>query len=89
MLQSILLLAFCLFVGLVSLAIFIWVVLTGQLFTLDGLLLVAIGLTIGGFFLGNFAWSIYTGEVREVLKNLRSRGKGADTKADSSSEGRA
>lgn len=79
MLQSVLLLAFCLFMGLVSLAACIWVALTGQLFTLDGLLLVAISLSIGGLFMGNFAWSVYTGEVREILNNLRSPSKKADT----------
>ena len=79
MLQSVLLLAFCLFMGLLSLAVCIWVALTGQLFTLDGLLLVAISLTMGGFFMGNFAWSVYTGEVPEILNNLRSPSKKADT----------
>lgn len=79
MLQSVLLLAFCLFMGLLSLAVCIWVALTGQLFTLDGLLLVAISLTIGGFFMGNFAWSVYSGELREVLNDLRGGSKKADT----------
>lgn len=79
MLQSVLLLAFCLFMGLVSLATCVWVALTGQLFTLDGLLLVAISLSIGGLFLGNLAWSVYTGEVREILNSLRSPSKKADT----------
>ncbi len=79
MLQSVLLLAFCLFMGLASLAACVWVALTGQLFTLDGLLLVAISLTIGGFFMGNFAWSVYTGEVRDILNSLRSRSKKTDT----------
>ena len=78
MLQSVLLLAFCLFMGLVSLAVCIWVVVSGQLFTLDGLLLVAISLTIGGFFMGNFAWSVYTGEVRDILNSLRSHSKKTD-----------
>ncbi len=71
MLQSVLLLAFCLFMGLLSLAVCIWVALTGQLFTLDGLLLVAISLSIGGLFMGNLAWSILTGEAKEILNNLR------------------
>ena len=79
MLQSVMLLAFCLFMGLVSLAVCIWVVLTGQLFALDGLLLVAISLSIGGLFMGNLAWSVYTGEVREVLNHLRSGSKKTDT----------
>lgn len=79
MLQSVLLLAFCLFMGLVSLAACFWVALTGQLFTLDGLLLVAISLSIGGLFMGNLAWSIFTGEAKEILNNLRSQSKKTDT----------
>lgn len=79
MLQSVLLLAFCLFMGLLSLTVCIWVALTGQLFNLDGLLLVAISLTVGGFFMGNFAWSVYSGELREVLNDLRGGSKKADT----------
>jgi len=74
-LQSVLLLAFCLFMGLLSLAVCIWVALTGQLFTLDGLLLVAISLSVGGLFMGNLAWSVYTGEAKEILNNLRSPSK--------------
>ena len=79
MLESALLLAFCLLVGLASLVITIWIVISGRLFTMDGLLLVTITLTIGGLFMGNFAWSVYTGEVREVLNQLRSRSKKPDT----------
>ena len=79
MLQSVLLLAFCLLMGLVSLAVCVWVALGGQLFSLDGLLLVAISLSIGGFFMGNFAWSVFTGEVREILISLRSGSKKPDT----------
>ena len=75
MLQSVLLLAFCLFMGLLSVATCVWVALTGQLFTLDGLLLVAISLSIGGLFMGNLAWSIFTGEAKEILNNLRSPSK--------------
>ena len=83
MLQSVFLLASCLFMGLISLAVCVWVALTGQLFTLDSLLLVAISLTMGGFFMGNLAWSIYTGEAREILNNLRSPSKKSDTPNDS------
>jgi uncharacterized YccA/Bax inhibitor family protein len=75
MVQSVLLLAFCLFMGLLSLAVCVWVALTGQLFTLDGLLLVAISLSVGGLFMGNLAWSIFTGEAKEILNNLRSSSK--------------
>lgn len=83
MLQSVFLLAFSLFMGLVSLAVCVWVALTGQLFTLDGLLMVAISSSIGGLFMGNLAWSIYTGEAREILNSLRSQSKKTDTQNDS------
>lgn len=82
MLQSVSILAFCLFMGLVSLAVCVWVALTGQLFTLDGLLMVATSLTVGSLFMGNFAWSVYTGEAREILNSLRSQPKKTDTQND-------
>ncbi len=73
MLDSALLLAFCLLVGLISLAVCGWVLITGQLLTLDGLLLTSISLTIGLTFMANVAWSARTGELREVLNYLRNR----------------
>lgn len=78
MLETILLLSFCLLVGLVSLAILAWLAATGQLLTMDGLLLVAISLLIGGMFMGVFAWSWRAGEVREVLNSLRRRPSGGE-----------
>ncbi len=73
MLETILLLAFCLFMGLLSLAVCVWQVVTGRAFTLDGLWLVLISLTIGGFLMFNVVWSIHTGEFQEVLKHLRKK----------------
>ena len=73
MLEAALLLLFCFLVGLLFLAVSVWVVLSGQLFSLDGLLMASVSLLLGGLFMANFAWSVRTGEVREVLKYIRSR----------------
>lgn len=64
---------FCLLVGAAAAGICAWVVVTGQIFTLDGLALVLVSLTVAAFFAGNTAWAIYTGELRETLGRLRSK----------------
>jgi len=73
MFETILLLAFCLLVGLIALAVCVYLAVSGLLFTLDGLLLVLICLTIGGIFVLNVAWSVYTGELKKVLEHLRKK----------------
>ena len=82
-LQSILVYAFCLFVGLVAVAVCIWVFATGQLVTMDGLMTIAVSLAIGAFFVGDLAWAVYTGEVAELLRKLRDRSENTDTPLDS------
>jgi hypothetical protein len=67
MLDAILLLAFCLLVGLIALAVCVYLAVSGALFTLDGLSLVLICLSIAGLFLLNVAWSFYTGELKQLL----------------------
>lgn len=67
MLDAIFLLAFCLLVGLIALAVCVYLAVSGALFTLDGLSLVLICLSIGGLFLLNVAWSAYTGELKQIL----------------------
>ena len=89
MLQAAVLLAVCLLIGLISLAISAWVTISGQLFTMDGLLLVATSLAGGALFLGNLAWSIHTGEVREILNRLRSGRREPRAQDESSGEGKA
>ena len=84
MLQAALLLALCLIVGLVSVAACVWVVLSGQMFTMDGLLLIAIALSIGGLFVGNVVWSVRKGEAQEVLNSLRRKGAEAAPQENSS-----
>jgi ascorbate-specific PTS system EIIC-type component UlaA len=86
MLQAAILLAVCLLIGLIALAICAWVAISGRLFTMDGLLMVAISLTSAAFFVGNFAWSLHTGEVREILNQLRSGESGAAS--DSTGKGK-
>lgn len=73
MLETILLLAFCLIIGLIALAVCAYLAVSGQLFTLDGLLLLIICLTIGGIFVLNVVWSVYTGELKKVLEHLRKK----------------
>ncbi len=73
MLDTLLLLSFCLLMGLVSLGVVVWVVLSGSLFYLDGLLLTFISLVIGGVFMANFVWSVRSGEFQEALNHLRKR----------------
>lgn len=87
MLQSALLLFFCLLVGVLSLAVCAWVVIFGQLFTLDGLLTVSISLLVGALFMANLAWSVYTGELREILNQLRKRPASGDASGEGSGEG--
>ena len=71
MLETVVLLFFCLVIGLVSLAVVAWVAFSGRLFYMDGLLLTFVSLTLGGIFLGNFAWSVRDGELRQALNLLR------------------
>lgn len=82
MLETVILLLFCLVMGLISLAAVAWVVVSGRLLHLDGLMLTFISLTIGGIFLANFAWSVRSGELQQALKSLR---KGS-TKGETSRE---
>ncbi len=71
MLETVVLLFFCLVIGLVSLAVVVWVAFSGRLFYMDGLLLTFVSLTLGGIFLDNFAWSVLNGELRQALNFLR------------------
>ena len=89
MLQAAVLLAVCLLIGLVALALCAWVVISGRLFSMDGLLMIAISLTVGAFFMGNFAWSVHKGEAREILNRLRSRRKESGVPGESSGVGKA
>lgn len=71
MLETVILLSFCLLVGLASLGVVVWLAVSGGLFTLDGLAFALISLTLGAFFMFNVAWSFKTGELRALLGALR------------------
>ncbi len=75
MLDAAILLAFCLLAGVLSLGLCGWVILSGRVFSLDGILLVLLALLIGGIFLANVAWSVYTGELQQILGELRRKGQ--------------
>jgi len=49
------------------LAVVVWGLVTGRIFSIDGLWLALISLTISTVFGGNIAWSIYTGELKAIL----------------------
>ena len=67
MLETIILLALCCLVGLVSFAVALWQLLPLQAITLDKIAFALISLTIGGFFMFNVAWSFRTGELRALM----------------------
>lgn len=79
MVQTALILILCLLLGLVSILACVWVIVTGQLLTMDGLLLTAISLLFGTLFVANVVWSVFRGEGRPVLDALlakvRKRGR--------------
>ena len=80
-LETILLLAFCLLIGFAALAVVLWLLVSGKLLTLDGLAFALISLTVGGFFMFNVGWSFRTGELRALLGQLGNREKKAEPEA--------
>jgi hypothetical protein len=81
MLETVLLLLFCAFMGLLSLAIVVWLIITGSILAMDSLLLSLISLTAGGIFMAVFAWSVHTGEFRQALSHLREKSSSPDASA--------
>ncbi len=73
MLETVLLLLFCVLMGLGALAVVAWTTLTGRLLSLDGLALSLISLTLGAFFMFNIAWPMRTNELQGVLNYLREK----------------
>jgi purine-cytosine permease-like protein len=73
MFESILLLAFCLLAGAISVAVVGYLWFIGQLLTLDGVLVALISLTIGGIFMLIAGWSVYSGELKQVLEQIRKK----------------
>ena len=72
MIEPLLWLALCALVGLLCLAVVIWVVATGRIDYLDGLSLALISLAVGAIFLSMVGWSYRTSELKEIL-NARSK----------------
>jgi len=73
MLETILLLVFCLIAGLIALAVCVYLAMSGLLFSVGGLFFALICLTIGGIFILNVVWSIYTGELKQMLEHMRKK----------------
>ena len=73
MLETLILFGFCFLVGLISLGVFAYLVMTGQILTLDGIALTIISLTIGGVFMLNVVWSAFTGELKKMLEQMRKK----------------
>ena len=67
MFEDILLLAFCLILGVGGFATVVWELATGRFFNIDGLWLTLISLTLSVVFGGNLAWLVYTGELKAIL----------------------
>ena len=69
--EILLLFSFCILVAVIALAVSVYLAVSGQLFTLDGLVLLLIALTIGGVFVLNIVWSVRRGEMRQLLNQVR------------------
>ena len=78
MLETVLLLLFCLCLGLFSLVVIVWLIITGGILSLDNMLLTVISLMLGLIFTGIFAWSVHSGEFQEALRSLRKGPSEAD-----------
>ena len=72
MFEDIFLLAFSFILAVGGLAVVVWGLITGRIFSIDGLWLALICLTVSAVFGGNIAWSIYTGELKAILKHSKS-----------------
>ena len=71
MLEDVILLAFCSLVALAGLAVCLWEVASGRLFSMDGLTLTLISLTLALVFGGNVGWSVLNGDARRLLSHFR------------------
>jgi len=69
--ETVIELAICALVGLLSLAVVAWDVATGRILYLDGIALAIIVLTLGGFFAFNIFWSYRTGELKQMWQEFR------------------
>ena len=75
MLEELVLLAICLLVAVMGLAVVALEAISGRIFSIDGLWLSLISLTLAAVFGGSLAWSFYSGEAQQMLRHFR---KGAE-----------
>ncbi len=73
MLEGVVLLAFCFLAALIGLAVVAIELISGDIFSMDGLWLSLISLTLAAVFGGNLVWSFYAGEAQQLLRNFRRR----------------
>ncbi len=85
MLETIILLAFCCLMGLLSVVVALWVLLSGGPIAMDKIAFALISLTIGGFFMFNVAWSFRTGELRALLNQVHQKKATPEAKPEGSS----
>jgi hypothetical protein len=71
MIEPLIWLVVCLLVGVLSVAVVVWVVATGRAAYLDGLSLGLISLAVGAIFLSMVGWSYRSSELKEILNSLR------------------
>ena len=81
MLEELMLLAICLLVAVMGLAVVALEAISGRIFSFDGLWLSLISLTLAAVFGGNLAWSFYTGEAQRMLRHFR-KGSEPDNASD-------
>jgi hypothetical protein len=83
--ESLIELGLCLLIALLSLAVVVWVVVTGRIAYLDGILLALISLTIGVFFLFDVVISYRRGELQELLGRRKGLAPGGESGKSSAS----
>ena len=81
MLEEVVLLAFCFLVTLFGLAVVVVELISGRVFSIDGLWLSLISLTLAAVFGANLAWLLFTVEAQQRLRRFR-QGSEPDNPSD-------
>jgi hypothetical protein len=63
----------CILLGLGSWGAALWLAVTGQMLTMDGLALALIAFTVGTFLLFNVGWALHKGEIQQVWSAFRAQ----------------
>ena len=71
MFEDLFLLIFSFILAVGGLAVVVWGLVTGRIFSIDGLWLALICLSLSAVFGGNIAWSVYTGELKAILHHSK------------------